>query len=176
MKPAQERAVKLAAWMKANNRYRVGELARAVGMQPSSLSAILRGKRYVSLERVEALEAAAYRLGVEPQKPKPKRPRQRTNSRATGEARRMALELARVLKRTGNYDCGLLAEQTAALGWPMRQDRINGVLTGSRAASVYAVEHIALAAGVDLAFLYPDRPIDYMLTQEGVAATEPAMV
>jgi transcriptional regulator with XRE-family HTH domain len=69
--------------------------------------------------------------------------------RATSEGRTMAAELARILRATGRYNVTAIARHVGrdrAQVWRI----FNG---GS--VSVYLVEEIALAVGVDLAFLYP---------------------
>lgn len=69
------------------------------------------------------------------------------------EGQRMAVELARVLKRTGKYNVCEIARRT---GRP--RATVCRVLNGRQHVSVYLVEELSLAAGVDLAFLYPERP------------------
>ena len=73
------------------------------------------------------------------------------------EACEMARELHRLLHATGRYDLSGLSRACADLGRPHDRSTISRVLNGRQPASRELVEDLAHAAGIDLAYLVPDR-------------------
>lgn len=73
------------------------------------------------------------------------------------EACLMARELHRLLHATGRTNVSALARACAAAGRPHDRATISRVLNGTQPASRELVEDLALAAGIDLAYLVPDR-------------------
>ncbi|MFP5308646.1 MAG: helix-turn-helix domain-containing protein [Actinomycetes bacterium] len=71
------------------------------------------------------------------------------------EAWEMCRELMRVLHATGRYSATGLSEACDAIGRPHARETISRVLNGKQPPSYGLVEDLAMAAGVDLAFLYP---------------------
>lgn len=88
------------------------------------------------------------------------------------EARRMLNELLRILHATGRYNITLWPHQMAAHGWPVSRRNIYRWIAGTSAPTVETVERLAIAAGVDLAYLYGDRPVPYTLTDAGRVVAE----
>ncbi len=75
------------------------------------------------------------------------------------EAAAMTAELAGPLRRRGQYNVTALARACAAMGRPHPRTTISKVLNGDRWPSMALVEDLARAAGVDVAFLYPERRV-----------------
>lgn len=142
MTEGQRLAAELAASLRATGRYRPYLIGQAIGRRASVVHRALRGG-YASVALVEAIAAAAEHVPPNP----PRKPN--LNPPPSSEGTCMAAELARVLKDTGRYNVSEIARRA---GHP--RTTVSRVLNGRQGVSVYLVEDLALAAGVDLAYLY----------------------
>lgn len=65
----------------------------------------------------------------------------------------MARELMRILQSSGKYAVSDLARRCADKGRPHSRETISRVLNGKQPGSQELIEDLAIAAGVDLAYL-----------------------
>lgn len=78
-------------------------------------------------------------------------------------------DLGAILRRTGRYNLTDLSRRLADTPHPVsRRELIRWFHGHSTPWTTDAVERVALAAGIDLAYLLPDDPSDYLLDEDDV--------
>lgn len=85
------------------------------------------------------------------------------------EARRMVDELGRLLRATGRYNLSELTTRCQAQGVPITRRTLIRWFNGHTAPMrIDIIERVALVAGVDLAYLYPDidESVPYSLVEQ----------